>query len=793
MKMVSTTSFSRTIRRWRWIPLLVTLTIASPGCGFVRSIWNAEAPKRKVVVLESKPMPEFSRIFSHDETDSRQTFEAWKENILSSFKQIEGNQKDYLSRAEIRTLVRSGLVKLDPNPEISAERALSVLEILGFKDGVGIADVSALIQWLDDHRREARAFYDLFINETFETDRIHAAQVTAVLNLFGSFASLLGDQDVNSEHLGELVLPWIPTAYPRARNALPSGIELGIAFFVSFCGDRVRPDVWNGNRIGRCLRSLTTEFSPVDAVVDFMFGNRSPTLEPEKLAGAAKNFELRVRNWIQGHHHPLFPVRKVAEFAKALSIPPPYAFLKMTEWMPKLNSDSTIEGFSPTFFIDLSGILRVWVESTVQAASTQPCATHESWKSCEFTGKFEPAEQLFNGEYATLIRTPTLGFVSKVALYHALSGFVFTRLDIEHEGELKSNIKDLIGIAIRLLDSNAFAQNVIAGILERPIDPSNMEDSLKSHTRLGLAELAALAADLIPSRDQNDRTLLRKLQSQILNREKRMPYSMDRIGLTAFIYLYDLVSSLNHDYLTRYELPVRAEGTLRFVKRRRIMEVFPTLLFDHFPRLYNECVKWGFERTCGVVFNEILPNASPGRDELETYEMDVITLSAVLIESMMGRCDRNSDDRLSGSPIDGYDEKTCMITIGTALAKRLMRAGFLDQDQHADFLMKLTNHFFIARWAAKAALARGTVKGIAWFAIPASNWLSGSANLGSVMSVAAELMDPKKVKAVEENLDGPIDSFGDELLYHNQLTDYYLPKLKEAPRYRRKMKTGESP
>ena len=64
-------------------------------------------------------------------------------------------------------------------------------------------------------------------------------------------------------------------------------------------------------------------------------------------------------------------------------------------------------------------------------------------------------------------------------------------------------------------------------------------------------------------------------------------------------------------------------------------------------------------------------------------------------------------------------------------------------------------------------------------------------SLGSVLSVAAELMDPDKVKAVETGQDGPVDSYGDELLYRNRLTDYHLPRLKEAPRYRQKAKTGE--
>ncbi len=770
--------------------VLVSCMLLS-GCGFVKSIWNAAPPKRKTVILESKPLPPFSKVFSENEDESASTFREWKSSILGSFKQIEGRQKEFLSREEIRVLVASGLVKLDDHRSTSADRALAILEILGFKDGIGIRELNSLFDWIELHKSEARDFYLLFLSETYDSNRIHARQIISIVNLFGSFVSLLGDQDVTPEHLGELILPWVPKTHPRARNALNSGIDLGISFFASFCGDRVAQHAWNGKRIGLCLKSLIGEFESTAPAVDFMFGIRSPSENTEALLHAAAAFEARVRSWIHGHHHPLFPVSKVAQFSKDLGIPPPYAFLKMTEWMPKLNQDSTLEGLSPKFFVELAGVVRTWITDAANASKGSGCNAQEHWKSCPFSGDYDPATQLFNGEYATLIRTPTLGFVSKVALYHALSGFIFTKLDIEKTGEIGSRIKELITLSIRLLDSNAFTQNVIAAILEKPVDPVNTEDSLKAHTRNGLAELAALAADLIPNRDQSGRTLLRKLQSQILGREKRMPYSMDRIGLTAFIYLFDLVGSLNSDYLLRYDLPVKSEGTLRFVNRRKIIESFPKILFDHFPRLYNECVAWGFERTCGVVFDEILPNSLPGRDDLETYELDVITLSAVLIESMMNRCDRNSDDSLSGSPIDGYDEKTCMITVSTALAKRLMRAGFVDQDHQTEFLMKLTNHFFIAKWAAKAALARGTAKGIAWFALPAANWLTGPASLGSVMSVAAELMDPAKVKAVETGTDGPVDSFGDELLYHNRLTDYHLPRLKEAPRYRQKMRTGE--
>jgi hypothetical protein len=111
-----------------------------------------------------------------------------------------------------------------------------------------------------------------------------------------------------------------------------------------------------------------------------------------------------------------------------------------------------------------------------------------------------------------------------------------------------------------------------------------------------------------------------------------------------------------------------------------------------------------------------------------------------------------------------------------------MNANFIDDDQTAKFLMYLTKHFFVAKWVTKAAISRGTLGNMGWFAIPGTHFFTGSASLGSVLSVAAEIMDPKKVEDLNSGIEGKVDGPGDELIYLNRYTDFYLPTTEKAPR-----------
>jgi hypothetical protein len=764
---------------------LVLLALLLNGCGFVKQIWGEAPPARKTVVMQGEALPSFENIFGDNRALADTTLILWKQNIVNSFNQIEGKKKDFLSADEAALLVRTGFVKLSSDTELSVKRARAILTLLGFKDGISLNDVQSLFTWLDQNREQTKTFYRMFIAENLTNDAWQSKDLVSLLQLFGSLIELGGDESMTPKQMANLIEPWVPENFTHARDSLESGLEFGVSFFASFCGDRVDSVNWNGKKIGICIRQAVDHFTATAPVFDFIFGNLNPFKSGRELKAANDALVSSMRSWLKDHHHPLFQTIRVSNLAKQLSIPPPYQFFQLTEWLPKLNSESTAEAFSPTFFIDLAQMVETWVGTFQRVTAKERCAAEE-WRTCEFSGDYAPVDELYNAEYATLIRSKNLNFVDQIAFYDSVSSFLMAKLDTDQDGYLSNNIKDLIGIAIRLMDSNAFAYNVVQRIQEKPIDPSSTEESLKSIKRQGLAELAAFASDLIPSRSVDKRSFIKKMRSQIYAKEKNLGYSLDQLGLTAFLYVYDIIGSLRSDYLANYDLPTTKEGSVVRVKRKKVIEALPRILYDHFPRIYNECTQWGFERTCGVVFSEVLPSPGPGLDTIETYEMDVITLTSVLLESMMNRCDRNHDDFLSSNIFDGFDEKHCMINVSQALAQRLMNANIVEQDDKADLLMMLVRRVPFVRWVGKVALSRGSIQGIGVRVLPPFSLFSGSASLGSVMSLAAEFMNADKVKAIEGGVVGPSKNPGDELLYSNQITLGFLPSTEPAFRKSRR-------
>jgi hypothetical protein len=765
------------------LAILLCLVMSASGCSMLKKIWGEAPPARETVKITGNTMPNFTLVFGDDDQAAIATLAKWKSSILDSFSQIQGERSGYLSSDDVKTLIRAGFLSLDARQDVSIQRALNVMELLGYKDGINANNVSALFDWIKTNRIQARTFYQTFV----ATDNQHvlnwgSKDIVSLINVFGTLVALSGDEKIESAHMAELITPWFPENYPHAKAGLKSGIDLGIAFFASFCGDRVDNQNWNGKKVGQCLHDLTDHFDGEGPIFDFIFGHYNPTQNRAKLSESAAKLTLSVNSWLTGHHHPLFPTAKVSAFSAAIDIPAPYAFMDLTAWIPKLNAASTADGFSPDFFIDLARIVQTWTLTTMGATEQNADCTLNNWKDCPFTGTFQPLDKLYSEEYATLIQRKTVGLVSKISLYQTLAGFLMEKMDTDHNGTLTDDIKDLINLVVRLLDTNGYAQNVVSRLMEKPFDPSTMEDSLHSIHRQGLSELAAFASDILPERGQDRRTLLQKLESEIFSSENTQSYALDQLGITAFLYSNDLIGNLRDDYLAHYNLPVRVSGPLQFIQRRQVIESLPRILHDHFPKIYDECVQWGFERTCGVVFTQVLPNANVATGEIETYEMDIISLTSLLLESVMNRCDRNHDDRLSTSMFDGFDEKHCVISATSALAERLMRANIVDESRTAEKWMTLVRRVPLIRWAARGAISRGTLSGILWRTLPPFSFFSGAATLGSIMSIGAEFMSSEGVKAIENHTTGPVDSPGDELLYGNQLTDHYLVSDNAASR-----------
>lgn len=756
--------------------LALILSLTGSGCGVIKKVWG-EGPPHRATVSESNtaPLPAFSLVFGDDDVVAVQTLAIWRNNVLSSFQQVKGAEKNFLKTSEIETLVKLGFLKLDSEPKVSVERAITILKLLGYKDGISTQNVSALFDWVSENREQARIFYKTFVStDTEKPLEWNTKEIVADISIFGSLVARTGNERLESAHIAQLVNPWIPNSFPHAKAGIKSGIDLLIAFFSSLCGDRVESDAWNGYRIGKCMSDFTIHYQPGTLAMDFALGKIDPRKDSQAIKASADAFPNLVAFWLKDHHHPLFEISRISDFSKAIDIPPPYAVIDLTAWIPKLNKESTSTGFNPVFAVELTQVIQNWINLTLGKFSVEQACSEKSWRDCPYTGSYDTLERLYNDQYAPLLQHRNLGLVRKVAFDESVAAFLLKKLDDDHDGYLSNDIKDLISVVVSILDTTGYAENVIARALEKPLHLNSTQDTLHSIHREGLSELIAFAADLIPDRDQNPKNFIARLGTQVLTPEQKLSYRIDALGITAFLYTYDLMGSLRDDYLNHYNFEKHVVASSEFIRRRSAVENLPVMLHDHFPDIYNSCLEWGFERTCGVIFTEVLASGNKETHEIATSELDTISLTAILLESMMNRCDQNHDGYLTTGIFHPTDEKHCMLDVSTALAERLMHANIVKATASAQNWINLVKGVAPVRWAAAGAISRGTLRGIAIKGLPPFSFFSKAATLGSVMSLAAEFMSGDKTKAIESGAYGPSDTPGDELLYQQQLTDHFL-------------------
>ena len=328
----------------------------------------------------------------------------------------------------------------------------------------------------------------------------------------------------------------------------------------------------------------------------------------------------------------------------------------------------------------------------------------------------------------------------------------------------------LIRLGIQLLDTATFLENILAQLRELPVDESSAERSLEPHPVGALATLLRIGSEILPER-------------------KAPVFAIDTAGLAAWFEVYDELRSLNPRALLDCGVAFRESPRGKFLKRRTVMECLPRMIKEGFPRTYQECVGRGFERTCGVVFDEILPNPDPGSIELELHDADIIPFAGLLFERIYRHCDSDKSGTLDAG---GFrtSEKRCVVDLGVRIAEALMEAGFVKSSGKARRLLGWIRRPVPASRIAESALARGTLEGIPWYRQIGSVFERMPASPGSVLSLLAEIMNADKTRAIEADQTGPVDSPGTELLYHREMSRRFLPPLEWHAR--RDSNTGPS-
>jgi hypothetical protein len=281
-----------------------------------------------------------------------------------------------------------------------------------------------------------------------------------------------------------------------------------------------------------------------------------------------------------------------------------------------------------------------------------------------------------------------------------------------------------------------------------------------------MARLVVLiGSDILPMRSYKERGFIKGLAANVLNLFPAGSVTMDQISLTAIFNMLDSFAKLRDSYLgvgntpfpttsivqTKYD----AEKQEVFVRRQDVIERLPSILQQEFPRTYASCMEFGFERSCGIFLAEILPKTGDdGSDWITASNLDLITLTASGIESLVDSCDKNADSRLSWNLFDGKDELDCAFSSASDITRRLMESKIIRMDglgkDIAKFVMRIIDSNFLTRPFGKVALMEGTKRHV--LLAPLLMLKYRSASIGSIYAFAAEMADGDGVKKYEARI-----------------------------------------
>jgi hypothetical protein len=751
----------------RLLPLLL-LTACSPAQ------WWGEAPPPARVAEAPKSAsdacPEPAALLKGSEAESQQALECLNSDIEDAWKKIRGQESESLAEAEIDTLIERGIIDLAKgNTALSKRKVRAVRRLLAIDSRITKKDTKALLAWLQEHRQELRRLYQLFSHA--ESD-IRYQDFRAALELSSSYLKHR-NWKIPREELGRALVDL--TADGNAESVTPEVVLVVHDAVGALCPGHQKRGIWDGALLSSCLDSLAQDFDAGSDWVDFVLNQVRPGVDLEKVKKSLDNFLPVVEKRMS---HPdatgLNPALWVA-LARKLKAMPPEGFLESLNIIGKLHSKSSGHYIDPGAITLTLRIVRAYHElmlngipSFREAHAKGKCVNAATdWRNCVLPDPHSIRNQAFQkilksrntayGEYAL----PFDGHLfKKIALFHALSGEIISSFDSDKDGVISSRwddsqdeIMNLVSVSLSSVDViTRFINNMKARVRGDALFEQEEFSSIGHLNLKGLARLITLAGgEIIVNREKEERIFLEKLIANLTNSFPTNSVQLDHDAMSATLVFVSSFGAYRDSYLSTpgiLQRPHPRYGKTQ-VDRPSVIQALPKILERNFPRTLKSCQSFGFERSCGISMDEVLPPADPGGDWTSASDLDILTMITASLESLLDSCDYDGSGTLGWNLFDGQDELDCTFTKFSSVTKRLMEAKIVnvEQEQRVRALLSSLNSIFITRSFAKVAMIKGTTSGIV--AAPITLWFQKDASLGSIYALLAETLAKDRVKALE--------------------------------------------
>jgi hypothetical protein len=731
------------------------------------SWWGEKAPPPQTI--EVKPhesrCADATEIFEGTEEKSRQTLDCWKDELTQLWTQVEGQAPDSLTGEEIATLIRKHAVEITHDPEEGVKLILALKDLLGF-ESVQKDKYDALLEWITQNRQTLRELYLRFMRPGVPLSYTDLKELARVLQSFSRVVNWKMSSEVLGQKLGDL---FRPKSYIAHALIPASRVAHDVLGFV--CPLSGQPGEWSPSVLANCAEQFSAFFEPAAAWFEFLF-NRVTSISEDEINQALARMPALIESWFQNPGLQGLPTRQWVRLMQSLEIDVGDDFVDSLKWIRKFKGKSTEELIDPTAMIRIFKIIekdqRDLIETiplyqrAIQNGLCLAPATY--WTDCRMPADGIGKSQV--GAFRKLARVISLqsGFTKgpRFGITGGEAAFVylFDAVSIEVVNAFASDPKEGL-VSTNTGDENDEVTQVLTAALKFCDQVDKVLTNLKrhlaglppvKHTEIisfqsldlkGLARLTTITSEVMVHRTKKEKSVLDGLIANLTNSFPKSTVHLDHWSMTAILNQVWRLSDYRESYLTHsiHQEPSDETDEI-FISRTDVLRELPALVEEHFPRTFASCKKFGYEKSCGAVFEELLSGVIPGTDLLTAGDLDGLTLVATTLEGLLDHCDDNGDGKLQADLFDGNDELDCTVTRSKDIALRLMESKILkasDGDRtQTELLLESANSVFFTRIPAKLALIRGTKSGNV-IRIPVG-WAYRTATLGSVYGLLADII-----------------------------------------------------
>lgn len=704
----------------------------------------------------------FLSIFQDQDWQSYQTLECLVTKVEGIWDKIDGKQKNELSNSELQILIRKGLVNLGDTAEKTYAKLNAIRMLLGLSPEAFKKDeIEKWISWWRENRSLLRDEYQKLSDRSEFVRYEDLLKSSKVIASFFSHAHWL----LSSEELAlQILILTEPEDRYVAKSVAPVFKTIADLLGVT-CPNMPNSGNWDAEIISSCLPKVFEHFKSAAYWIEYVLNPSLVDPDPTKSKEALRELTFTASQWFQEPSlHPLH-TRIWLDLASSVGVQPPDDILQALSVIRRLGTRITEELIYPEGVVHILDTIRRFQDKLmeglhvfVKAQRLDHCQNMnpQTWKDCilrtdepeiKSSPAYQLAKQVHNLHYGQKVNPLNGKEFLKTTFFQSLVEEIFTAFDDDGDGFISAETSDgnnelfnIIYFVSQFWDLlHRFYANILQKIDGKPLDESPPLRTFEGINLYGMSKLVALISEMLVTRTPEQRNEIERLVSNLTNVIPGSTLVLDRPSTLAALLFVDSLSEYRQAFLSGSGLEVSFDDKKNpVVKKAALKTAIPVILAQHFPRTFESCLSFGFQKSCKLLFDRVMPFEKQG-SFIAVSDFDLITTIAVGAEGLIDACDENNDGKLTWKLFDGADELDCGFTKLKDTILRLMESKVI-RPKNQDLIratLETLNSFFLFRKVGKISMVRGSKAGVLYLPV---FFLYDSATLGSLYSLFADLI-----------------------------------------------------